>query len=108
MRFEPSALLIVFAVFLGLWPLACVVSVVRHSISRRWRRVAQAALLLPLWTIAASVGLVQVAPFLSEPSGARTLPSPFVAAAGLGFALCCAAAAWWLLIRTFSDERGSP
>ena len=107
MQPTPSTLVIAFAVFLGLWPIAFLLAVIRHSIAKQWRRVGQIALLLPLWTIAASVGLIQIAPFLAAPDAQPRTVSPFVAVAGIGFAACCAAAAWWLLVSSFGDRRSS-
>jgi hypothetical protein len=107
MQFEPSALAVLFAVFVGLWPVACLLALIHHSFTRQWRRVGRVALLLPLWTIAASVGLTQMAPFLAAPGAAPASTSPFAAAAGIGFALCCAAAAWWLLLRSFGGRSSS-
>src|SRR5436190_20659625 len=101
MPFDPSLLVIPFAVFVGLWPIAFLGVLLRHSLAREWHRVGRIALLLPLWTVAASVGLRQLAPYIAEPSAAHALPSPFITAAGVGFAACCVAAGWWLLLRSF-------
>lgn len=106
MQFASSALVILFTAVLALWPVAFLVAVVLHGLAKRWRRVGHVALLLPLWTIAASIGLTQLEPFtaaLTAPSQGRSPVMPVVAVA---FALCCAAVAWALLIRSF--DRRSP
>jgi hypothetical protein len=101
----PSALILLFAGLLALWPVAFLLAVLHHSFARRWKRIGQIALLLPLWTIAASVGLLQLAPFLAKAdSPLLRSPDPFVAAAGLGFSACCAACAWWLLVRSLGGQ----
>ena len=62
------------------------------------------AFLLPLWTIAASVGLTQLAPFIAAFEGPSQGRSPFIPVVAVGFALCCAALAWALLIRSFERQ----
>ncbi|HSW03924.1 hypothetical protein [Aquabacterium sp.] len=96
-------MLLFMTAFLGLWPLVFLMALLRHSLARRWRRVGQVALLLPLWTIAASVGLTQMAPVLALLEGRAGSRSAFVATLALGFALCCAAVAWALLVRSFGS-----
>jgi hypothetical protein len=104
MQFASSALVMFFAALLALWPLVFLVAVLRHLFAKRWRRVGQVALLLPLWTIAASVGLVQLGPFMAALDAPSPPRSPFMAVTAIGFALCCAAVAWGLLIRSFGGE----
>jgi hypothetical protein len=101
--FPTSAVAALFAVFVALWPLACLAAVIHASFTRRWARVVRAAMLLPLWTIAASVGMVSLSAFGSAAKAAQPLPAQVKAAVGVGFALCCAAAAWWLLIRSLRE-----
>ncbi len=100
MQFASSALVIAFAAFLALWPVAFLVVILLHAFARRWRRVGQVAFLLPLWTIAASVGLIQLAPLIEALDAPAPGRSPFIAVLAVGFALCCAAVAWALLIRS--------
>jgi hypothetical protein len=109
MQFAPSALAIAiaFAAFLALWPVAFVVVLLVHALARQWRRVAQVAFLLPLWTIAASVGLTQLAPLIAAFDAPRMGRSPFIPVIAVGVALCFGAVAWALLIRSF-DHRSSP
>ena len=109
MQFAPSsALVILVAILLALWPVAFLLAVIHHSFTRQWRRVGKIALLLPLWTIAASVGLMQLASFSAAADAPLQSPNSFVAAAGIGFAVCCAAVAWWLLVRSFGGRTSSP
>lgn len=102
MEFASAALAVSFAAFLGLWPFVFLLAVIRHAVGRRWQRVGQVAFLLPLWMVAASIGLVQLTPFLAA-LNAPPSRSPFVATAAIWFALCCAAVAWALLIRSFGS-----
>jgi hypothetical protein len=106
MQFTPSALAIAFAAFLALWPVAFVVIVVIHAAARRWRRVGQVAFLVPLWTIAASVGLTQLAPLIAAFDALPKGRTPFIPVVAVGVALCCGAVAWALLLRSF--EHRSP
>jgi uncharacterized membrane protein len=108
MQIAASTLVFFLTAFLGLWPLAFLFAVLRHGFARRWLRAGQAALLLPLWTIAASVGLIQLSPLLALLDGKDATRSPFVAVTALGFALCCATAAWALLRRTFDTQQPPP
>ena len=107
MQFAPSALVIAFAAFLALWPVAFVVVLLLHAFAKRWRRVGQVAFLLPLWTIAASVGLTQLAPFIAAIDALPKGRSPFIPVVAVGLALCCAAVAWALLIRSFGHQSSS-
>jgi uncharacterized membrane protein len=106
MQFALSLLVPSFVALVGLWPLACLVVAIRHAVARRWRRVGQVALLLPLWTIAASVGAMQLGPLLAARGAAQAPSSPLLAATGVAVAVCLAAAAWLLLARSF-DRRPS-
>lgn len=90
-----------FSAFLALWPIALVAALAHHARARRWARVGQLALLLPLWTVAASIGLVQFPRLLAALGG--TEPGRFgVAFAAVILALCCGAVAWALLLRSFA------
>jgi hypothetical protein len=102
-----SALAILFAAFLALWPIAFVVVAVRHAFAKQWRRLGQVAFLLPLWTLAASVGLTQLAPLVTALGAPTQGRSPFVPVVAIVFALACAAIAWALLVRSF-DRPSSP
>ena len=104
MQVVPSALAIAFAAFLGLWPVAFLVVLLLHAFAKRWRRVGQVAFLLPLWTIAASVGLTQLAPFIAAIDALPKGKSPFIPVVAVGFALCCTAVAWALLIRSLGSQ----
>ena len=92
---------VVFSAFLALWPVAFLVAAVLHAVAKRWHRVGQVALLLPVWSISASIGLIQFPRLLSvfEPSAQSGASLGSVAAVVL--ALCCAAIAWALLVRSF-------
>ena len=104
---------VLFAAFLALWPVAFFLAVVRHFIHKQWRRVAQVALLLPIWSIPASVGLIQVTRLTAaleapQPSSAWVMP-----ATAIGLSLCCGVLAWALLLRSFggassAGERRQP
>jgi hypothetical protein len=106
--FDPSLLVTLFTAFLALWPVACLLAMLFHSMARQWRRVGQVALLLPLWTIAASVGLLQVRALSAATDPALATRVSFGASAGIGFALCIAAVAWWLLFRSFGRGPSQP
>jgi hypothetical protein len=107
MQFAFSALAIAFATVLALWPVTFLVALLLHAFAKRWRRVGQVAFLLPLWTIAASVGLTQLAPLIAAIDALPKEGSPVIPVVALGFALCCAAMAWALLIRSFSHHSSS-
>lgn len=100
MQSAPSFFVILFALFLALWPVACLIAALQLSITKQWRRLGQLGLLLPLWTIAASVGLMQVTPFLSTSGATDAVASPLLAAAGVGLSMGLGVAAWWLLYRS--------
>jgi hypothetical protein len=107
MQIASSALVALFTAFLALWPIAFLVAVVLHGVAGRWRRVGQVALLLPVWTIAASVGLTQLAPFMAALNAPAPGRSPVMPVVAVAFALCCAAVAWALLIRSFDRPPSS-
>lgn len=103
MQTATNALIIVAGAVLALWPVAFLLAAALHGFARRWRDVGQIAWLVPLWSIAASVALVQFPRLLKafEPSA---LPGPtLVAITAAIFALCCAGVAWALLIRSFAS-----
>lgn len=100
---------IVFSVFLGAWPLAFLVAIVSQAIKQRWRRVGQLALLLPVWCVAASIGLLQLPRLIAALDG--TAPGggkPALAAVAVGLALCLGALVWALLVQSFGKQAGSP
>lgn len=105
------ALIIVCAAILALWPAAFLVAAALHGFARRWRHVGQIAWLLPLWSIAASIGLVQFPRLLKAFETSSSAPGPtLVAITAAIFALCCAGVAWALLLRSFAgaDRPGTP
>jgi hypothetical protein len=102
-----NALIVIAGAILALWPVAFLVAAALHGLARRWRHVGQIAWLLPLWSIAASIGLVQFPRLLKafEPSAP---PGPtLVAITAAVFALCCAGVAWALLLRSFASDHRS-
>jgi hypothetical protein len=105
MQTASQAALIVFAAFLGSWPVVCLVALLHHALAKRWRRVGQVALLLPLWMTAASLGLVQVAPIIASLDAPTPVRSPVVAVAAIACTLFLAALAWGLLVRSFGGAR---
>ena len=107
MQFVSAALVIVLAASLALWPVAFLAGVFVHVFAKQWRRLGQVAFLLPLWTIAASVCLTQLAPFVAAFDGPAQGRSPFIPVVAMGFALCCAALVWALLSRSFERQSSS-
>ncbi|HEY0857108.1 MAG TPA: hypothetical protein VGE16_08630 [Albitalea sp.] len=101
MQIALSVLVFSFIVVVGSWPLACLAVAAHLAVTRRWRALGQVALLLPLWTIAASVGALQLAPLLARAEAPVSPTATLVAATGVGVAVCLAAVAWMLLIRSF-------
>jgi hypothetical protein len=101
MQSAALVLVVLFSAFLALWPAAFVVAGVSHAIAKRWSRLGQIALLLPIWSISASIGLIQLPRLLNafEPSAQRGLSLGSIMA--VLFALCCAVIAWALLVRSF-------
>jgi hypothetical protein len=107
MQLASSALAVAFAAVLALWPVAFLAAVLMHAFARRWKRVGQVAFLLPLWTIAASVGLMQLTPFVAALNASPQGRSPVVPIVAVVFAMCCAAVAWALLLRAFDRRTDS-
>jgi hypothetical protein len=96
-----SALATAFVLMLALWPLVLLVAVVRHALAGRWKQVGKLALLLPLWMIAASLGLRQAVPLFMA-VGSESLPrSPFYGVVATGIAVFFALLAWGLLLHSF-------
>lgn len=110
MKVALSALLILFALPMALWPVVWLFALARHALRGQRRRVVQVALLLPLWSVAASIGALQLAPLLTTLDEASPSPRAWVAVTSLGVAACFAAVAWLLLIRSFDSPPpgGSP
>jgi hypothetical protein len=95
-----SVLVVIFSACLVLWPAGFLVAAGLHSFARRWRQLGQIAWLVPLWSIAASIALVQFPRLMEafEPAARPGLSLGGIAA--VVFALCCAAIAWALLVRS--------
>lgn len=94
------ALVFAFSAALALWPLAFLAGAVWHGLARRWQVVARLAMLLPLWCVAASIGLMQgprVITLVNE--GPAAITRPGMAIAATVFALSFAGLAWALLLR---------
>lgn len=97
----PSALwaaAVAFAAVLALWPVAMLLVAVRLAWARRWRGVGQVAWLLPVWTIAASIGLTQLSPMLHALAAGTPVQRPLWVWVALVIALCCGGLAWALLV----------
>jgi hypothetical protein len=107
MQDASSVIVVLLAAFLGLWPIGFLAAVLHHALARRWRHVGQLALLLPIWTIAASVGLMQVAPFVAAMKGPFLARNPLLTVAAIGLTLFCGVLAWSLLIRSFGNARAT-
>ena len=107
MQLASTFLVMAFVAIVTLWPIALVVAVAYHSLAKRWRRVGQVALLLPVWTVAASVGLLQMPRLMAALEAPSRTPTLVTAGTAIGFALCCAALAWGLLIRSFGGQASS-
>jgi hypothetical protein len=106
---EWSALVIVFSAVLALWPVAFVAGAVWHALAGRWRALGQLAMLLPLWCVAASIGLMQgprAIALVNE--GPAAITRPGLAIAATVFALSFAGLAWALLLRSFRPGRPGP
>jgi hypothetical protein len=108
MQTAALVLIVIFGAFLALWPIAFLAAAVVHAVAKRWHRIGQVALLLPLWSISASIGLIQFPRLLRafEPSVQSGASLGSVAAVVL--ALCCAAIAWALLLRSFGAPSAAP
>lgn len=106
---ESNALVIVFSAVLALWPVAFVAGGVWHALAGRWRALGRLAMLLPLWCVAASIGLTQgprVIALVND--GPAAITRPGLAIAAVVFSLCFAALAWALLLRSFRNGRPAP
>jgi hypothetical protein len=86
------------AAALALWPVALLLVAARFALARRWRSVAQVAWLLPLWTIAASIGLTQLGPLLQALADGAAVQRPLWVWVALLVALCCGGLCWALLV----------
>jgi hypothetical protein len=104
MQLLVSALSVLFAVVLALWPIAFLAALVHHTFSRQWQRAGRLSLLLPLWILAVLICVAQSSPVLPE-SDELPQASSLVAGIGVVLAACCAATAWWLLIRSFRIQQ---
>lgn len=91
-------LALAFAALLALWPVALLAAAVHHALARRWRQVGQLAWLLPVWMIAASIGLRQLAPLVQGLNTGFAVTRPLWAGLALVVSVCCAGLAWALLI----------
>jgi hypothetical protein len=99
-----SAILLLFVLPMALWPVVWLFALVRHGLAGRRRRLVQLALLLPFWTVAASVGAIQIPALLAALQATPPSPRWWIAATSVGVAACFAALAWLLLIRSFGDR----
>jgi hypothetical protein len=104
MPFPLSPLAVVFAAVLGLWPFAFVAVVAWHLVGRRWRRIGRLGWLVPLWMLAASVGLLQLPSLLAALDAAAPPRSPILPAVAMAFSLFCAVLAWALLVGSFGSS----
>jgi hypothetical protein len=106
MQLSLSLPVMAFVAVLALWPLAFVVSVACHVLAKRWQRVSRVAWLVPLWMLAASIGLLQLPSLLAALDASSPPRSPILPAVAIGFSLFCAILAWALLFGSFGS-RGS-
>lgn len=104
MKTALSALVVVFALPMALWPLLWLFALGRHGLRGRRRRMMQVALLLPLWTVAASVGAIQLPVLLAALQATPPSPRWWIAATSVAVAACFAVLAWLLLIRSMGAE----
>jgi hypothetical protein len=100
-----SALIVVFSVPMALWPFGWLYVLIRHALARRWQHVGRVALLLPLWTIAASIGAVQLGGLLGPAAAAGASPRPLIAATSIAIAFVMAVMAWGLLVASFRNPQ---
>lgn len=100
-------LLVAYGLLVGLWPIAWLVAIAREAVARRWPAVSRLALLLPLWTVAVSVGGLQVGTLMAAPQAAQPSPRPLIAATSLAVALCVGVLAWLLLLRVTRRRPGA-
>ena len=104
MQTAAPILVIVFSAFLALWPVAFLGVALRHAVTKRWRSVGQVALLVPVWSISASIGLIQFPRLLGMFESSAQPGASLGSIAAVVFALCCAAIAWALLVRSFGER----
>lgn len=98
------ALVVLFSAFLALWPAAFLVAAGLHSFARRWQRLRRIAWLVPVWTIAASIGLMQLPRLLNGWAQADRPGPTLIAITAIVLAMCCAGVAWALLLRSFASD----
>lgn len=98
------ALVALFSAFLALWPLGFAAVFAMHALARRWKRAAQLALLLPLWCVAASLGLVQLPRLIGALDGSLPAARAGTATVALVLSLCIAGVAWALLLRSYRER----
>jgi hypothetical protein len=108
MQFPLSPLVIAFVAVLALWPLAFLVAAACHVFAKRWQRVSRVAWLLPLWMLAASIGLLQLPSLLAALDASSPPRSPIMPAVAIAFSLFCAILAWALLFASFGGRGSSP
>jgi drug/metabolite transporter (DMT)-like permease len=94
-----ALLVLFFAFFVALWPVACVFTALHHAFAKRWSQVVRLALLVPLWAVAPIVGLIELAPFLATPKSPEQSSYGF-SVVSIGLAVVCCSSAWWLLFRS--------
>jgi hypothetical protein len=97
-------LIALFSAFLALWPLGFAAVFAMHALARRWKRAAQLALLLPLWCVAASLGLVQLPRLIGALDGSLPAARAGTATVALVLSVCIGAVAWALLLRSYRDR----
>ena len=102
------ALLALFVAVVALWPVVWVAAIIRLLLSRQWQRLGRLALLLPLWTVAASIGAVKFGLLFAAQDAADFSPPLVVAATSIGIAMCFAVVAWLLLVRSFRLDQAQP
>lgn len=107
MNIVAAALLLLYVVLAGAWPLLWVYALARHALARRWPPTIRVALTLPLWTVAVSVGGLQVQTLMLAASGTalpQASPRPVLAATAMLVALCANVVAWLLLWRAVRES----
>ena len=102
------ALLALFVAVVALWPVVWVAAIIRLLLSRQWQRLGRLALLLPLWTVAASIGAVKFGLLFASKDAANFSPPLVIAATSIGIAMCFAVVAWLLLVRSFRLDQAQP
>ncbi|WP_418314941.1 hypothetical protein [Piscinibacter sakaiensis] len=107
MSIVAAALLLLYVVLAGAWPLLWIYALARHALARRWQSVTRIALTLPLWTVAVSVGGLQVHTLMLTASATalpHESPRPVLAATAMLVALCANVVAWLLLWRAVRER----